>query len=50
MTFHDTGADQRISNLRIENATPYGVVLGLRDFIYTNRLNARFEGQESPVS
>jgi hypothetical protein len=39
-----------VRNLRIENGTPYGVVLGLRDFIYTNQLNARFEGQESPVS
>jgi hypothetical protein len=39
-----------VRNLRIENGTPYGVMLGLRDFIYTNRLDARFEGQESPVS
>ena len=39
-----------VRNLRIENVTPYGVVLGLRDFIYTNRLDARFESQESPVS
>jgi hypothetical protein len=39
-----------VRNLRIENVTPYGVVLGVRDFIYTNRLNTRFEGQESPVS
>jgi len=39
-----------VRNLRIENVTPYGIVLGLRDFIYTNRLDVRFEGQESPVS
>jgi hypothetical protein len=39
-----------VRNLRIENAAPTGVVLGLRDLIYTNRLNARFEGQDTPVS
>jgi hypothetical protein len=39
-----------VRNLRIENVTPYGIVLGLRDFIYTNRMNVRFEGQEAPVS
>ena len=39
-----------VRNLRAENVTPYGVMLGLRDFVYTNRLDARFEGQETPVS
>jgi hypothetical protein len=39
-----------VRNLRVENVTPYGIVLGLRDYIYTNRLDARFEGQEIPVS
>jgi hypothetical protein len=38
-----------VRNLRIENAMSNGVLLGLRDFIYTNRF-AVVRGQGRPVS
>jgi hypothetical protein len=38
-----------VRNLQVENATSNGVLLGLRDFIYTNRF-AVLPGQGTPVS
>jgi hypothetical protein len=39
-----------VRNLRVENAQPYGVLLGLRDFIYTNTFAVLPGGQAIPVS
>jgi len=39
-----------VRNLRVENAQDYGVILGLRDFIYTNKFAVPPGGQAIPVS
>ena len=39
-----------VRNLRVENATPTGVLSGLRDFIYTNRFAVVSRAQGTPVS
>jgi hypothetical protein len=39
-----------VRNLRVENATSSGVLLGLRDFIYTNRFAVPPGHQGGPVS
>ena len=39
-----------VRNLRVENAQRYGVILGLRDFIYTNKFAVLPGGQAIPVS
>jgi hypothetical protein len=39
-----------VRNLRVENAQHYGVLLGLRDFIYTNKFAVPPGGQAIPVS
>ena len=42
--------DRPVRNLRIENATANGVLLGLRDFIYTNRFAVVPRPQGTAVS
>jgi len=39
-----------VRNLRVENAQPHGVLLGLRDFIYTSKFAVPPGGQAIPVS
>ena len=39
-----------VRNLRVENATSNGVLLGLRDFIYTNRFAVLLNHQGIPMS
>jgi hypothetical protein len=39
-----------VRNLRVENEQDYGVILGLRDFIYTNKFAVPPGGQAIPVS
>ena len=39
-----------VRNLRVENAMSSGVLLGVRDFIYTNRFTVGSEGQSVPVA